>query len=330
MQTYWPKFFPYWILFLCACQLPNKNVLQPVTFSSNEMTIDYHISIGHFLSNDQKKQIQHIIDNTFAEINAIYNKWNPLSEVTKLNQSKAYEKILLSPQLDAFFSRIDAIVKISQGRFDPTIEPLQQLWKRCFAQDRIPLQEEIEALKPCLGWDKIHLESGLFYKEDSRTQLDLGGIAKGFCVDLLVERLNLAGFQNVLVEWGGEIRASGQHPSQRPWTIYISRLEDHNSAHAIAYIGLDNRAIATSGDYFQFWKVGEDTYCHIFNPLTLAPLLIRSNSIASASILAQDCVTADGMAKTLMMFDSMSDAQTWIESIRAQNHNLNYWMVARP
>lgn len=298
------------------------------------MTIDYHISVGDRLSPQQKQRAQQIIHATFQEIDAIYNKWNPHSELNRLNQLPAHIPCSLSPQLYQFLQRLDVLVELSGGRFDPTIEPLQQLWKECLAQGKCPNQEEIEALRPCLGWNTIHFANGIFYKQDDRTQLDFGGVAKGLCVDLLIERLHQAGLNHLFVEWGGEIRALGLHPSQRPWHVYISQLGNTDPTQALAHVELFNQALATSGDYYQFWQVMteagvEKTYCHIFNPLTFAPLEVKPGSVASASLLALDCVTADALAKVLMLFDTVEQAQAWLEQMQKKFPYLSCWIATR-
>lgn len=314
-----------------GCQSPS----QVTTFSDLVMTIHYRILIGHSLSASDKQQIQAIIDQTFAEVNQIYNKWNPQSELSELNRLKAGEAKILSPQLNNFLLQTGKMVKLTEGRFDPTIEPLQQLWKDKLEQGLVPQEEEINTLQPCLGWDKIHLHQGVFTKEDSRTQIDLGGIAKGWCVDLLVERLNQAGFPNVFVEWGGEIRTSGEHPSHRPWNIYISYFENPDPKHALAYLSLNNQAIATSGDYFQFWTVKlpdeeAKTYTHIFNPQTLYPVEVKPGSIASASVRAPTCWMADALAKVPLLFESLEEAQAWAQEMQQKIPSLEFWIVARP
>jgi len=298
------------------------------------MTIDYRILVGENLSSEQRSTIWQIIHRTFTEIDAIYNKWNPESEISQLNQLHAGETRTLSPRLFDFFKRIDYFVKLSEGRFDPTIEPLQQLWKKYLEQGLEPSIQEIENLKPAIGWDKIKFSDGKFQKFDDRTMFDFGGIAKGYCVDLLVERLNEAGFLSLFVEWGGEIRSTGYHPEGRPWAIYISNLGNPDPALAIAKLDLIDRAIATSGDYYQHWEVtlptGETkTYCHIFSPLSLYPLEIKPGSVASASLLADDCLTADTLAKVLMLFETNEDAHAWIKTLQETHPNLAFWLVNR-
>lgn len=315
----------------CHFSSPKLNLSH---FTQNVMTIDYHIMIGDSLTANQVKQVKEIIDSTFQEIDAIYNKWNPDSELSQLNAFPAHTPFFLSLELNQFLQHVDQLVKLSEGRFDPTIEPIQQLWKVKLEQGQRPTIQEIERLKPCIGWNTLHIANGVIYKEDERTQIDLGGIAKGYCVDLLVNRLHQIELESIYVEWGGEIRTQGLHPSKRPWKVYISRLANADPNQAIAQIDLFNRALATSGDYFQYWKVQDDEgkekiYCHIFNPLTLSPLEVKIGSVASSSLLALNCMTADALAKVLMLFDSVEEAQSWIEKIQKQLPDLACWIATR-
>lgn len=319
------------ILFFCLTSCSSHKP-SPIVFADNIMTINYRILIGDDLDPNQRIQIQQIIADTFTEIDSVYNKWNPKSEISQLNQLQAGQTKELSQQLFAFLNRINHFVELSHGKFDPTIEPMQQLWKEYLEKNSIPNPQEIESLKPAIGWDKIKFDNGVFQKTDSRTMLDFGGIAKGYCVDLLVERLRDTGFKNLFVEWGGEIRTLGLHPSGRPWSIYISKLGDNNPNHAIAQLNLIDQAIATSGDYYQNWTIHlEDgqtkTYCHIFNPTTLSPIEIKSGSVASASLLADDCLTADTLAKVLMLFETSEEAHTWAKTIQEKYPEMSFWIV---
>jgi len=163
--------------------------------------------------------------------------------------------------------------------------------------------------------------------------LDLGGIAKGYGVDLILENLNQAGFSDVFVEWGGEIRASGKHPEGRPWRIFISRLENNDPHLAIAHLDLVDQAIATSGDYLQNWTIEKDgncsTFFHIIDPVTLHPLQKQPLSIASTSVVAPTCALADGLATVAMMFLSVEEAQVWAEKMKKENPDLSFWIVSR-
>lgn len=299
------------------------------------MTIEYRLTVGAALTPAEREDVDRRLQAVFDEVNVHYNKWNPESELSRLNRLKGGEIAILSPQLQLLLLKCDAIVRLTKGRFDPTIEPLQQLWKSRLSAGIEPTEEEIQAIKPALGWNRIHIGEGTFFKDHDLTRLDLGGIAKGYCVDLMIERLQAAGYPNLFFEWGGEIRAIGRHPQKRPWKIFISRLGDQNPDHAIAHLDLCNQAIATSGDYMQFWRIPQEgkesdlLYFHIIDPHTCKPLVATSTSIASASVLASTCTFADGIAKVGMMATSLKEAEKWAEEIRAQFPETRFWFITR-
>lgn len=318
-------------LFLVSCFSSQEEKI--AVFTGQEMTIDYRILIGHSLSQEHEKLITQTIRQTFDEVNQLYNKWNPQSELSQLNQSKAGIWHPLSNQLEKLLVLTDKIVLLTEGYFDPTIEPLQSLWKHYLTQGKIPSFEEIQLIAPAIGWNHIHFKQGFFYKDHDATSLDLGGIAKGYCVDLLVERLNTMGYENVFVEWGGEIRASGEHPDHRPWNIFITHFENLDPQQAIAILSLHNQAIATSGDYLQKWTIHKEgetlTYFHVIDARKLQPVTITLDSVASASVLGKSCAFVDGLATAAMMFPSVKESQEWANRVKAQFPELSFWIVSR-
>lgn len=171
--------------------------------------------------------------------------------------------------------------------------------------------EKLEEVKASVGWHFVHCVDRCFWKDSSLTALDFGGIAKGYAVDLLVEKLRAAGYQNFYVEWGGEIRTSGQHPSGRPWKVGIQGL---------SAIDLSNAAIATSGSYIQNWTVGSSSYTHIIDPNRKEPL--QNSTITSVSVIASSCREADAIATALMLFPSKEEAQKWAQE---KNYQVFIW-----
>lgn len=320
------------ILEFASCS--KKSSEEPILFSGNEMTIDYRILIGHSLNTSDKQHVLEIIRDTFDEVNLVYNKWNPESELSRLNRLEEGIQVPISQELEKLLFLTDQIVTLTEGRFDPTIEPLQALWKKYLNQGKVPPLNEIRLIERAIGWNKIHFGQGYFYKDTSATSLDLGGIAKGYCIDLLTERLNQKGFKNVYVEWGGEIRATGEHPSKRPWTVFISHLGNPDPQKAIAILSLHDQAIATSGDYLQNWIVENEegekiSYYHIIDPRTFYPLKMAAQKIASASIVASTCAFADGLATAAMMFPSVSLAQDWLNQLKGRYPDIAFWIIAR-
>jgi thiamine biosynthesis lipoprotein len=322
----------FWILLLLLSSCGNGPSTTHI--SGTAMTIDYNITIGRQLNKQETMQVQTLIHTTFEEIDAIYNKWNPHSEISRINRLKKNERMNLSPQLEKFLIFTEQFVKLSHGRFDPTIEPLQNLWKSHLKDGKEPSDVQIQQLDGAIGWNKIHIANGSIYKDHDLTSLDLGGITKGYCVDLLIERLQAAGFPDLFVEWGGEIRATGQHPDRRAWRIFISRFGNSDPDQALALISLQNQAIATSGDYLQNWEVVQPSgekkiYFHIIDPLSRKPLEAKVDSVASASVLAQDCATADALATIAMLFSIKEEADIWAEKMQMEFPSVKFWIVSR-
>lgn len=314
---------------LCACnneQQP-KQTVTPV--SGVAMTIPYRILVGNTLSLDQQREISSIIKHTFQEVDATYNKFNPDSEISKLNSAGANTVIKISKPMTDIFEAAATVVSLSEGRFDPTIESLQVLWKAHLEQHDRPTKTEISELLPSLGWNHIHYAEGQFWKDFAQTKIDLGGIAKGMCVDQLTERLVEAGYPNVYVEWGGEIRTAGEHPDGRPWRVYISRLGDPNPDSAIATIDLKNQAVATSGDYLQQWSIGDTTYSHIIDPYASSPIEVANKKIASVTVVAPNCTMADALATALMLFPSAQEAKEWAQKLQETSPEISVWIITR-
>lgn len=294
------------------------------------MTVPYHITFADEMNARSFDRANRLIEATFQEVNAVYNQWNPSSEISALNRLKAGAPVTPSDCLYRLLLLVDQISRLTEGRYDPTIEPLKKLWVRYLSEGSTPPPEALVEITPSLGWHQVHLVDGKFWKDNDTLQINLDSISKGLCVDMLVERLTVLGFHNVLVEWGGEIRASGQHVDGRPWRIFISRLGSTLSQDAIAEFDLDGRATATSGDYLQYWVIGDKTYFHLFDPKRLCPLELHPGSIASATVQAQSCALADALATAALLFESMEDAQDWAKRVQTVLPNTTFWLVNRP
>lgn len=300
------------------------------------MTMEYRIIIGKTLTNKEKGIVEKVISETFEEANRIYNNWNLDSELSQINRMQSQIQVQLSPLLRDLIGITDEIVKKTRGLYDPTITPALQLWKKAFQTKTSPSKNEIESLKKIIGWHNVHIDDrGFFSKDHDAISLDLGGVAKGYCVDLLIKNLQKVGFEHVYAEWGGEISAVGNHPSGRPWNIYISNLKNSDPSQAIDTISLYNRAVATSGDYLQQWHILDEStgdnviYTHIIDPTTLYPIKITETNICSATVMAPTCAIADGLATAAMLFNSMEEITEWIKEIQNESPEIQFWIIQR-
>ena len=319
------SFFKLLLCLICltSCQSTSAPPLALHEFNGKAMTIDYRIFIGDALTSAEKNAIEETIALTFNEVNAIYNSWNDSSEVSKLNRLPKGEKVPLSPKLEHFLKVTEEIVRLSDQRFDPTIAPLKELWRNALNQGREPTSAELMVIAPAVGWSKIHYGDGYFYKDHSLTSLDFGGIAKGFCVDLLIERIANQGFDNIYVSWGGEIRAIGEHPLKMPWTVSLSDG---------VMVPLQDAAMATTGENLRNWTFidknsgREAVYLDIIDIRTYRPIIAQHHSIVRTSVLAGNCTFADGLATVAMIFDTPQDALRWCEKIKSNYPTVRFWL----
>lgn len=271
------------------------------------MEMPYHIQVGQSLSQRDESKVKDIIHGCFLKVDRIYNHRNLNSELSLLNRHPANSPFDMSTDLETLLLLTDKIVKLSKGRFDPTYG---SQWKQLLSNGQLPnLSEE-------LGWDKIQIHDHTITKERQEIFLDLDGIAKGMSVDLLTEALQEAGFQNLYVEWSGEIKAMGTHPSGRDWNTMLPQNE---------IIHLQNESIASSGSDLQQWQVDAKIYTHIFNPITRQPLEVTENSVSNVTVKAPSCAIADGLATAGMLFDSLEDAEAWAQSIQLNHPEISIW-----
>lgn len=324
------RYFLLLPLLFAACDSPKKSEL--VQFSGIAMSMEWRAQMKGPVHDHQV--VERIIEKVFREINLVYNRWNPLSELSKFNRQPAHVYTKISPELESFLAFTGHFVELSEGRFDPTIEPLQTLWKKRLTRNEVPSQEEIDQILPAVGWKHFSVENGHITKDHDITSLDLGGIAKGYAVDLVIERLNAAGYPDVYFEWGGEIRATGQHPEGRPWIVWIAHLKSNNPQKAVDLVKLEGEGIATSGDYEQFWVIrhpdgSETTYFHVLNPITGRPLISRNDSIASVSVVAPTCAIADALATSAISFPTLEEAEEWSKKAQEVYPTARFWFVKR-
>jgi thiamine biosynthesis lipoprotein len=184
----------------------------------------------------------------------------------------------------------------SQGAFDITIGPAVRAWGFGPDNRRVPPASGVmEVLKSSVGQDKIRLDQGKLYKSHPEVEIDLSAIAKGYAVDLVVERLIAVERENLMAEVGGEIVARGLNPRGESWRLGIETpTEQGREVHRV--VSLQDMAMATSGDYRNYYEVEGERVSHLIDPRTLRPVEHR---LASVTVVAPRCSTADAWATGL-------------------------------
>ena len=161
--------------------------------------------------------------------------------------------------------------------------------------------EKIDSLKEITGYRKVRLENGKIIKESPHMKLDMSAVAKGFTCDLIAKFLAENGCENYMIEIGGEVVAKGVNEKGRTWTIGISKPDEtafFGSDDIQAKVKLSNQALATSGNYRNFYVEDGKKYAHTIDPQTGYPV---QHSLLSATVLSDNCMDADAFATAFMV-----------------------------
>lgn len=238
------------------------------------------------------------IEKALAEVDASLSPFNEKSVITHVNKNEA---VTLDDHFITVFRLSSEIYKDTEGAFDITVAPLVNAWGFGFKNGITPDRHAIDSLMQFVGFDKVKLQDGKIIKTDDRLMLDCSAIAKGYGVDAVARLLKSKGIDNYMVEIGGEIVASGENPKGAPWRIGVSKPDDDSvsvSNEIQGIINISNRAMATSGNYRNFYYKGGKKYAHTIDPKTGCPV---QHSILSATVVSDECAKADAYATAFMV-----------------------------
>jgi Membrane-associated lipoprotein involved in thiamine biosynthesis len=199
------------------------------------------------------------------------------------------------------FETSEQIAKATDGAFDWTVAPLVNAWGFGFKNKLEPEEIPVDSLLQVVGYQKVRLEAGKVIKEDPRIMFDASAIAKGYGVDIVADFLESKGITNYMVEIGGEIRVNGISNKERPWRVGIDKpIDDPTSLtrQIQDVLELKNGAMATSGNYRQFYVKDGKKYAHTIDPRLGYPV---QHSLLSASVVAPTCMKADAYATAFMV-----------------------------
>lgn len=255
------------------------------------------------ITSENTSDLEKKINNRLKQINKSMSTYDKTSEISRFNQIPDTEtKLSITGDFLKVITIGEKIYRLTKGAWDGTIDPLINLWGfgRTKQEAGLPLSEEIQAVLPFVGFDNIEIsQNGFLRKKKPGISLDLASIAKGYGVDQIAALITEYGFSDFLVEIGGEIYASGVRLDGQYWRIGINRPKT-NAAFDDVYktASLYNKAFATSGDYRQFFEKNGKRYSHVLDPRTGYPV---SNRVVSATVIADNCTFADGLATALMV-----------------------------
>ncbi|MFH1202333.1 MAG: FAD:protein FMN transferase [Candidatus Omnitrophota bacterium] len=253
------------------------------------------LHLGTFVEvTSSNKSASRIVFAHIKELETIFNKFDPQSEVSRLNKLGALK---VSNELIKIIERAKYFHQISNGAFDITVSPLVDLWKHAIKTKELPSESQINKAKNLIGMDNISIDRNDYVIKFTKKGLniDLGAIAKGYAVDEAIEELKKSGINDALINAGGQIYCLGTN-NGRPWNIGIQ--DPRDSSKILGYLKLVDRAVATSGNYQQYFILNHRHYSHIIDPRTGYP---ADNKIASVTVIAPDGTTADALSTAIFV-----------------------------
>lgn len=254
-------------------------------------------SVRAVAETEQAPAITVAVQAALEEVIRQMSPWAPDSEISAYNRAAPGSWTRISPQFDTVLRAALAVASQSEGAFDPTLGAVAELWGFGSAGPvtQPPSPDKVRDALEAAGWGQVRSEEGRV-RQPGGVRLDFSGIAKGYAVDLVFERLMAMGLASVLVEIGGELRGTGVRPDGQPWWVDIE-MPPHSSLRACR-LALHEVAVATSGDYRRTLEHEGASYSHTLDPRTGRPVLHR---LASVTVIADTAMTADAQATAIMV-----------------------------
>ncbi len=290
---------PLFILIFCWHNVYSLNITRQYSISGRTMGTYYNVVVlSHkkvIVSNLKKS-----IDVQLKMINNQMSLYQISSEISRFNKAPINTPVHISKDFFKVLKEAENLYRITNGAWDGTIRPLYNLWKFDTTKNTAKQIPSPKAIKACLkktGFNNIIIKDKILIKKIKDMSLDLGSIAKGYGVDVVANLLKDFGFKNFSVEIGGEVYVSGKK-HQKKWQIGIANPSGFNGPNPYKIINISGKAIATSGTYRNYYKFNNKIFSHILNPKTGSPI---NNNIVSISVVAGNCMVADGLATGLMV-----------------------------
>ena len=263
------------------------------------------------------------LDSLLVLVNKSVSTYDPTSLISTVNKSDSLVLLDTTSFLDRCFVENFLLSRkiqgLTQGFFDPTVMPLVNLWGFGFAEkdkDAYPDSSVVDSIRSIIGMScftlKTEADQMTILKKDHRCQLDFSAVAKGYGVDVLADFLESMGCRNYLVEIGGEVRCIGKNLKGEDWRIGVNVPQEGSSTSEImSVVTLNNMALATAGNYRNFYEVDGKKVSHSIKPKSGYP---ERSKLLSASVIAPTCAKADALATGCMVM-GLESAQEMIENL---------------
>lgn len=246
----------------------------------------------------ESPSLQPEVERIFREIDRSMSLYQPNSLINRFNSGP---KVVMDEYMRTVVKKSLEVSKITNGLFDITVKPLVDLWG--FGVNRHhdrPTPEAIRRTMRNVGYQHLTVRVKYLIKDNSNVQIDLNGIAQGYTSDVVADYLHSRGIKNFLVDVGGELVAAGVNVQGQSWSVGIERppAGDTTQQPVQALLRLNNRAVATSGNYQRFFDEGGTRFAHTIDPRTGEAL---HNNIIAVTVTAPDAISADAYDNALII-----------------------------
>ncbi len=283
------------LLFLSGCSQPKEQL----HLSGPTMGTTYNIKYIEVDGAPASADIQVEVNKLLELVNDQMSTYRKDSELSRFNQYKGSEAFKVSTETATVVREAVRLNKLTLGALDVTVGPLVNLWG--FGPEArpevVPTDEELEARKAMIGIAHLSVTSNTLKKTLPDLYVDLSTIAKGWGVDVVANYVESLGIHNYMVEIGGEIRLKGVNQKETPWRIAIEK-PSTTEREIQEIIEPGNMAVATSGDYRNYFEKDGIRYSHIINPQTGKPI---AHKVVSVTVLHPSSMTADGLSTGIMV-----------------------------
>jgi len=268
-----------------------------IKISGSKMGTSYHVTI--VADQPAPADLADQIDQLLSAVDQSMSTYKSQSELSQFNRLPVSQQAKASDQLWAVLQTSEKIWRESSGAFDPTVGPVVDLWGfgPVVTEDEIPADQEIATALANSGFEHLLLNrSEQTISKQKTIALDLSAVAKGYAVDQVADLLEMLALPDYLVEVGGEMRLSGTNPEGNPWRVAIELPSLMPQVQQV--VAVNNSAVATSGDYRNYFEKDGVRYSHTIDPRNGKPI---THNLASVTVMADRCADADAWATALMV-----------------------------
>jgi len=284
------------LLLLSACQQPTESLLSGETQGTT-----WHLKMVLDGTSASPEEIGAAIADLFHRIDERLSLWSGNSELARFNLQQTRDWQEVSPEIALLSSIARQVHDKSQGCYDPTVQPLSELWGFARDEQRVPSPAEIQAVLTHIGMDKLEIDApgNRLRKRDPELRLSLDSIAQGYTIGAMAQILEDRGIHNYLAEIGGEMKVKGHKANGSPWRVAVEKPKPMvREVQRILELPKEaSIAVMTSGTYRNYFEADGHSYSHILDPRTGMPV---NHRLVSTTVLHEDPTLADAWSTALL------------------------------